>query len=172
MFSVECLMFSEERRDIMKTTGIKMNGYRLTVIGLLLGLAITMQAVDYKNTHRGVQSTVSYQPSALSIQSTAPSVGFQSTSAYSGQWNQDAQQSMLNADGTVNAEAYGVGRQHAPGLRKDPTGNPGTPGDDDEEEGEQQPLGDVLWPLMLMAMLYVGARALRARRMRSFKNER
>ena len=151
------------------------------MIVVLLALTGVMQAiaVDYKNTHRGVQSTVSYQPSVISGQSSAisgqvvaPSIGFQSTSAYSGQWNQDAQQSMLNADGTVNAEAYGVGRQHAPGLRKDPTGNPGTPGDDDEEEGEQQPLGDVLWPLMLMAMLYAGARALRARRMRSFKNER
>lgn len=154
-----------ERRNIMKTTGIKMNGYRLTVIGLLL-CTMTMQAVDYKNTHRGVQSTVSYQPSALSIQSTAPSVGFQSTSAYSGQWNQDAQQSMLNADGTVNADAYGIGQRNAPGPRR--VGQTGTPG----EGGEQQPLGDVLWPLMLMAMLYVGERALRARRMRSLKKER
>ena len=82
----------------------------------------------------------------------APSVTFQSTSAYSTQWNQDEQQSVLNEDGTVNAEAYGIGRANI-GPRR--AGNPGTPGDDEEEEGEQQPLGDTPWLWMLiLAALY------------------
>jgi hypothetical protein len=68
------------------------------------------------------------------------------------QWNQDEQQSVLNEDGTVNAEAYGIGRANI-GPRR--AGNPGTPDDDEEEEGEQQPLGDTPWLWMLiLAALY------------------
>ena len=137
----------------MKTTGIKVNGYRLAVIGLVLGLAMTMQAVDYKNVYK--HSVVSHQYSDNGIEAATPSTGFRSTSAYSGQWNQDAQQSMLNADGSINAEVYGVGQRNAPGPRR--VGQTGTPG----EGGEQQPLGDVLWPLMLMAMMYAAVRVFR-----------
>ncbi len=142
-----------ERKNIMKTTGIKVNGYRLAVIGLVLGLAMTMQAVDYKNVYK--HSVVSHQYSDNGIEAATPSTGFRSTSAYSGQWNQDAQQSMLNADGTVNEDAYGIGQRNAPGPRR--VGQTGTPG----AEGEQQPLGDILWPLMLMAMMYAAVRVLR-----------
>lgn len=143
----------------MKTTGIKVNGYRLAMIGLVLGLAMTMQAVDYKNVYK--HSVVSHQYSDNGIEAATPSTGFRSTSAYSGQWNQDAQQSMLNADGTVNADAYGIGPRNAPGIRK---AGPGTPGGD-LDPTHQQPLGDVLWPLMLMAMMYAAVRVLRLRRM-------
>ncbi len=144
-----------ERRNIMKTTGIKMNGYRLTVIGLLL-CTMTMQAVavDYKNQYK-VHSTISNQSSVVSIQTTAPSVGFQSTSVYSGQWNQDAQQSMLNADGSINHEAY-MGGQNVSGMRKAPNG-PGTPGGD-LDPTHQQPLGDAVLPLLLFALVYAGVR--------------
>ena len=137
----------------MKTTGIKMNGYRLAVIGLLL-CTMTMQAVavDYKNQYK--HSVVNHQYSDNGIEAAAPSTGFRSTSAYSGQWNQDAQQSMLNADGTVNADAYGIGPRNAPGIRK---AGPGTPGGD-LDPTHQQPLGDILWPLMLMALVYTGIR--------------
>ena len=156
----------EERMKgkIMET--MKENMLRNMMIVVLLALAGAMQAtaVNYKNTYRGVQSTqygvqstVGYQQSAAGIQSTAPSATFQSTSSYSGQWNQDAQQSMLNADGTVNADAYGVGSQNAPGMRKAPGGGPGTPGGDLKPE-EQQPIGDVLLPLLLMAIAYFSTR--------------
>lgn len=138
----------------MKTIGIKVNGYRLAMIGLVLGLAMTMQAVDYKNVYK--HSVVSHQYSDNGIEAATPSTGFRSTSAYSGQWNQDAQQSMLNADGTVNADAYGIGQRNAPGPRR-VGGQTGTPG----EGGEQQPLGDILWPLMLMAMMYAAVRVFR-----------
>jgi hypothetical protein len=43
------------------------------------------------------------------------------------------------------------------GPRKNTTGNPGTP-DDEENEGEQQPLGDALLPLMLLACAYLSMR--------------
>ena len=146
----------------------KMNKfYRLTIMvltALLPALSGAAQAgaVDYKNQYRGQ----SYQVQSTMSQGTAvtPAVGFQSTSAYSGQWNQDAQQSMLNEDGSVNADAYGVGRQNAPGVRRSGSGsgyNPGTPDDDEEEEGEQQPIGDGLPVLTLLALAYFIVRVAR-----------
>ena len=98
----------------MKTTGIKVNGYRLAMIGLVLGLAMTMQAVDYKNVYK--HSVVSHQYSDNGIEAATPSTGFRSTSAYSGQWNQDAQQSLLNTDGSVNTEAYMGGPRRVGGA--------------------------------------------------------
>lgn len=139
----------------MKTTGIKVNGYRLAMIGLVLGLAMTMQAVDYKNVYK--HSVVSHQYSDNGIEAATPSTGFRSTSAYSGQWNQDAQQSLLNTDGSVNTEAY-MGGPRRVGGSPSSGGGTGTPGGD---LNNQQPLGDVLWPLMLMAMMYAAVRVFR-----------
>ena len=139
----------------MKTTGIKVNGYRLAMIGLVLGLAMTMQAVDYKNMYK--HSVVSHQYSDNGIEAATPSTGFRSTSAYSGQWNQDAQQSLLNTDGSVNTEAY-MGGPRRVGGSPSSGGGTGTPGGD---LNNQQPLGDVLWPLILMAMMYAAVRVLR-----------
>ena len=130
------------------------------MIVVLLALASAMQAtaVNYKNTYNGVRNTEYRVQAVSSVSATTPSTGFQSTSAYSGQWNQDAQQSTLNADGTVNADAYGVGRSYV-GPRRSGT-NPGTP-DDDEDPGEQQPIGDGLLALMLCACAYLIVRATR-----------
>lgn len=159
------LMSERMKGKIMET--MKKNMLRNMMIVVLLALAGAMQAtaVNYKNTYRGVQSTqygvqstVGYQQSAAGIQTTAPSATFQSTSSYSGQWNQDAQQSMLNADGTVNTDAYGIGRQNAPGMRKDPVtpgGGINPPDEEDDDEIENgTPIGDVVWPLMLLACAY------------------
>ena len=134
----------------MKTTGIKMNGYRLTVIGLLL-CTMTMQAVavDYKNQYK--HSVVNHQYSDNGIEAAAPSTGFRSTSAYSGQWNQDDRQSMLNEDGSMNTEVY---------MSSGPRRAPGTPGGD-LDPATQQPLGDGLMALMLCACAYLIVRATR-----------
>ena len=128
---------------------MRMNMLRNIWIVVLLALLGAMQAtaVEYKNQYK-VQSTM-YNVQGIE----APSVAFQSTSAYSVQWNQDEQQSVLNEDGTVNAEAYGIGRANI-GPRR--AGNPGTPGDDEEEEGEQQPLGSTPWLLLLLLSLAYG----------------
>lgn len=124
------------------------------MIVVLLALVSAMQAtaVNYKNTYNGVRNTEYRVQTVSSVSATTPSTGFQSTSAYSGQWNQDVQQSTLNVDGTVNADAYGVGRSYV-GPRRSGT-NPGTPDDDEEKEGEQQPIGDGLLALMLCACVY------------------
>ncbi len=138
-------------------------GYRLWVMGMIALLPALAGAVEYKSTYGGGYSQPAY---GIAVTATAPSATFQSTSAFSNQWSQDAQQSMLNADGTVNAEAYGVG-SYRPGIRKGGSGsgyNPGTPDDDDEEEGEQQPLGDAVIPLLLMALAYFAIRRKRPAR--------
>lgn len=123
------------------------------LIIVLLVLSGTMQAVavNYKNNYHGVYKQ-EYQ--VRSVSATAPTTTFQSTSAYSSQWNQDEQQSMLNADGTVNNEAY---MSALPGnsIRR----APGTPGGT-LDPNAQQPLGDALLPLMLLALAYTSMRAL------------
>ena len=139
-----------ERKRIMKTTLKNM------LIIVLLVLSGTMQAaaVEYKNNYRGVHQP-EYQKQTVST--AAPTATFQSTSMYSGQWNQDEQQSMLNADGSVNGEAY-ISENHLPGrsVRK----GPGTPGGT-LDPNAQQPLGDGLMALMLCACAYLIVRATR-----------
>ena len=129
---------------LRKTVAILM----LLLLPVLFGTA-QAGAVTYGNVQKDpVQSTM------YNVQGTMPQVGFQSTSAYSGQWSEQATP-LLNGDGSVNHEAYMSG---SIGPRKNTTGNPGTPGDDDEKEEEQQPLGDALLPLMLLACAYLSMR--------------
>ena len=119
------------------------------LIIVLLVLSGTMQAaaVEYKNYYRGVHQP-EYQEQTVST--AAPAATFQSTSAYSSQWTQSDPQSMLNSDGTVNGDAY-MSENHLPGrsVRK----NPGTPGGT-LDPNAQQPLGDALLPLMLLACAF------------------
>jgi len=130
------------------------------LVGLLLMVAVEAQAVDYKSTYKGsrVQPTV-----GVATTVTAPTVGFQSTSAYSGQWApQESTTPMLNSDGTVNDGAY-MGSPKRPGIRRTDTNinNPGDP--DDKEDDGNTPLGDGLWVLLLLAVGYAGARVARKR---------
>ena len=161
MFSVECLMF-RGRKTIMKTTmKIKVMGYRLWVIGMIALLPALAAAVEYKSSYRGV--AVSNQQSAISIQTTAPSVSFQSTSAYSRQWNGESTTPMLNSDGSVNGDAYLNGPNNVSGIRKAPgAGGPGTPGGE-LDPNAQQPVGDGLWILTLCALAYLIVRVSRKR---------
>ena len=139
-----------ERKRIMKTT-LK---YMLIIVLLVLSGTMQAAAVEYKNNYRGVHK-LDYQVQTVST--VAPTATFQSTSMYSGQWNQDEKQSMLNADGSVNGEAY-ISENHLPGrnVRK----GPGTPGGT-LDPNAQQPLGDGLMALMLCACAYLIVRATR-----------
>ena len=165
-------MFNElmsERRNIMETKMLRNMMVMMIVLLPALVSAEQLYAVNYKNTYKGqrsaeyrVQSTVGYQPSVVSGQVVAPSMGFQSTSTMPMQWQQEAQEPIINADGTMNTEAYGLGTQNTPVMRK---AGPGTPGGQ-LDPTTQQPIGDGLWVLMVLAMGYAGARIWRARRMR------
>ena len=138
----------------MKTMKV-MNSILLA--GLLLIGAADVQAVDYKSTYKGQGRSYQQTEYQVAQTATAPAVGFQSTSVYS---PQSSTQTTLNADGTVNAEAYGVGQEgsaQAPGrgaIRR----NPNNPVVGDDDEGNV-PLGDAAIPLALFACMYVLARA-------------
>lgn len=143
----------------MKTT--MKNTVAIIMLVLLPALTGVAQAgaVEYRNSYQ--QSAVSYQPSGFGIATTAtaPTATFQSTSAYSGQWEQEAQQSMLNNDGTVNSEVYGIGRKEVSGPRR-VTPNP----DVDPNDPGNVPLGDVLLPLTLLACAYAIYKVARRRK--------
>jgi len=148
-------------KSIMKT--ILRNTKLVMILAFLPALlsAAQAQAVDYKSTYKGVRyeqprQHVEYK---VATTATAPMAGFQSTSAYSGQLSSETQ-SMLNSDGSVNGDAY-MGSLPGRSIRKTESTNPGTPTDEDEEEGEQQPLGDGLMALMLCACAYLIVRATR-----------
>lgn len=148
----------------MKTTSIKVMGYRLWVMGVLVLLSIGQaNAVDYQNRYKGQNAGV--QSTAFQSTAMAPTAGFQSTSAYSGQWQGAGTTPMLNSDGTVNGEAYmsslpGSSIRRAPGGG--PGSSPGTPGGE-LDPNAQQPIGDALLPLLVMAVAFVLARSRRIR---------
>ena len=142
-----------ERKTIMKTT-LK---YMLIIVLLVLSGTMQATAVNYQNSYRGVYKQ-EYQ--VRSVSATAPTTTFQSTSAYSDQWNRDDRQSMLNEDGSMNTDAYMVsGPRRAPGDGSG-SSSPGTPGGT-LDPNAQQPLGDALLPLMLLACAYLIVRATR-----------
>jgi len=140
-----------ERKTIMKAMNNKLRNNTVAIVMMLLLPVLfgTAQAgaVTYGNKYQA-QSTMYPE------QGTMPQVEFQSTSAYSEQWSEQATP-LLNGDGSVNQEAYMSG---SIGPRRNTTGNPGTPDDDDEKEEEQQPLGDALLPLTLLACAYLSMR--------------
>ncbi len=146
-------------KSIMKTA--LRNTKLVMILAFLPALlsAAQAQAVDYKSTYKGVRYEQPYQHAEYKVASTAsaPTVGFQSTSAYSSQFGSE-EQSMLNSDGTVNAEVYGVGAKNASGLKKSNT--PPPPGQQDPKD--RLPLGDVVWPLMLLLCAYAGYKKVRA----------
>ena len=99
------------------------------------------------------------QQAAQSYTTTEP---FRSTSAMQSSGSVYSANPTLNEDGTAynpSEAAYSARSQN--GLRKNGSGTPTTPGNGTEGE---QPLGDAVWPLMLMALAYLGVRVSRARK--------
>lgn len=123
--------------------------YILMVLMLAL-IGVQANAVEYPV----------YQPSGRQVAgpaftpATAPHATFQSTSTMSAGSGSSTFCSTLNADGTVNEEAYGVGRRNV-GPRKTESNinNPGDP--DDNVDPGNDPLGDAVLPLMLLACAYM-----------------
>ena len=121
-------------KTIMRNTKLVMI---LAFLPALLSAA-QAQAVDYKSTYKGTQyeQPRQYVEYKVATTASAPTMGFQSTSAYSGQFS-NGEQSMLNSDGTVNGDAY-MGSLPGRSIRKSGTGSsdqPGTPDEGEEEEG-------------------------------------
>jgi hypothetical protein len=136
----------------MRTQNIIM-ATRNTLILCLIVLTGTIEAwgVEYQTKYKGTMYNVQ---SSTSIGSTiAPAATFQSTSAYSEQWQEEEQVSMLNSDGSIANSPLAA----AP---SGPRRAPGTPGGT-LDPNAQQPLGDGLWALMLCACAYLIVRATR-----------
>ena len=108
-------------------------------------------AVEYKSTYRGIRTQPVY---GIATTAAAPSTTFQSTSAYSGQWSNEASSTLLNSDGSVNSGAYmssGPNRAKMDG----PSGGIDPPDEDDNDNIENgTPLGDALIPLALLTCAY------------------
>jgi hypothetical protein len=134
-----------ERKKEMRTQNIII-ATRNTLLLCLIVLTGTIEAwgVEYQTKYKGTMYNVQ---SSTSISSTiAPTATFQSTSAYSEQWQEEEQVSMLNSDGSIANSPLAA----AP---SGPRRAPGTPGGTLDPKTEQ-PLGDVLLPLTLLACAY------------------
>ena len=151
----------EERimKNVMKTA--LRNTKLVMILAFLPALlsAAQAQAVTYKGQSDKVQSTMYQVQRSSSFGGTmAPSASFHSTSAYSGQWEEQGSMTpMLNSDGTVNTDAYGVGQNassvHHGHIRK--INNP--------EDDVENPLGDAVLPLMALLCAYAIYKKVRAR---------
>ena len=141
-------------KNVMKT--IMRNTKLVMILAFLPALlsAAQAQAVDYKSTYKGVryEQPRQYMEYKVATTATAPAVGFQSTSAYSSQLSTE-EQPMLNSDGTVNDEAYTTTSRvgHLGSIRRD-----GFDGENQDNPPDPTPLGDVVWPLMLLLCAYAG----------------
>ena len=144
-----------ERKEVMKSImkTIMRNTKLVMILAFLPALlsAAQAQAVTYQTKYKNAyQGAYVQTPGNASATTASPSVGFQSTSAFSDEWNtEEGTTPMLNSDGTVNESAY---MSSLPGrsIRRD--GMPGTP--DEKDEDEDQPLGDALLPLMMLLCAY------------------
>lgn len=150
-------------KNVMKTA--LRNTKLVMILAFLPALlsAAQAQAVDYKNNYQ--PSGISIHPSAASGQVATPAATFHSTSAYSGQWEEQGSMTpMLNSDGTVNNEAYGVGARHPGRIRRTEGGGITPPDGGDEDDKENgTPLGDALVPLMLLLCAYAIYKVSRSR---------
>ena len=127
----------------MKTTK------RNIILICLLAIASVVHAEEYKP----------FTNSATAM----PSTQFQSTSIYLSQL--EPKKSTLNTDGTVKEAAYVSGPKRIGGTPTPGgggTNGPGTPGNPEDEN--QQPLGDAIIPLMLLALAYMAIRVYRRRK--------
>ena len=153
-------------KSIMKT--IMRNTKLVMILAFLPALlsAVQAQAVDYKSTYKGVRygQPRQYVEYKVATTATAPMAGFQSTSAYSGQFS-TGEQFTLNSDGTVNSAAYGIGSRHLGSIRRTESNinNPDDPDDDEEDDGNV-PLGDAVLPLLMMSLAFCGYLYLRRKR--------
>ncbi len=123
----------------------------MTILPALMGAA-QAKAVQYKSTYRGIQAKPTY---GIATTAAAPTATFQSTSAYSSQWNNETTETLLNNDGSVNSGAYlSSGPNRA---KKDEVLTPPNPEVDPNDDGNV-PLGEGIFALMLMAGGYALAK--------------
>ena len=99
------------------------------------------------------------QQAAQSFTTTEP---FRSTSAMQTSGSVYSANPVLNENGTAyNPSEAAMSAHIQSGPRKSLGDNPTDPGSTNDENS---PIGDAVWPLMLMALAYMGLRVFRARK--------
>ena len=158
-------------KNVMKT--IMRNTKLVMILAFLPALfgAAQVGAVDYKSTYK---SPYDY---GMQTQSPAPSMDFHSTSVLPASGSAYTATPMIGENGAAATPSYAApGRighirkldANGNGIEDDEEGgeepgNAGTPGQTVDPK-DQLPLGDAVWPLMLMALAYLGVRVFRARK--------
>jgi hypothetical protein len=149
----------------MKTiniTTMKHIVYILSIVCLLVLSTTQAQAVKYKPYTSSSCVNQRYDAAA------APTIGFTSTSAYATDDWTNPTTPMLNADGSVSIGAYMSGPHRAitnPDEEEEGEGGGENEGDEEGDNnwnGSNQPLGDALLPLLLMAAAFCLIRRKRA----------
>lgn len=163
-------MYTNKNTRTMKTIHVMMVGLWM-LIGTTQVSAITYAPLRTPHvSQQAVQQPIqqSIQQPTQSFGATAPQVTFQSTGTM--QMGTGAVVSPLNANGTVNVGAYGIGSYSPSRPRRidanedgydDDTGQPVNPVVDEDDDEGNTPLGDALIPLLLMAAGYAFCRARR-----------
>lgn len=94
---------------------------------------------------------------------SAPSATFHSTSALPASGSEYAANPTLNADGSVAYEGASYSPSKAPFhpgyIKRD-----GFDGENQDNPPDPTPLGDVVWPLMMLLCAYAGYKKVRARK--------
>ena len=139
--------------------------HRVCISALLLVLGIGHISAVVYSPYKGksIQRTGGINSTAEAARGAAiPISSFQSTSTLSGGTRSDAATPLINTDGSVAGSAY-MGSISAPTgpLKGSPSGT-GTP-TDDLDPNNQQPLGDALIPLLLLASAYAVYKVARRR---------
>ncbi len=125
-----------------------MRKFMVTMMAILAVLLSTVQvaAVEYKNTYKGQQME------QADVTVATPSAAFQSTSTLPSSGSSFSANPGLNEDGTATYEGASYSPAQVPngsGPRKSGTPGSGT---------NQQPLGDAVLPLLLLALAYLSTR--------------
>ncbi len=130
--------------------------YLLIVIGVLsvVSVAAATFGTTYQPQRRGIQYSQHYAEMPTLTMSSTGSVMMKSGSALP----------MAAVSGITTADDYAPS---GPRRAKRDVGDGGTTEDGDEDPdnpGEPMPIGDVLWPLMLMALAFCGVVYLRRKK--------
>lgn len=130
--------------------------YLLIVIGVLsvMSVAAATFGTTYQPQRRGIQYSQHYAEMPTLTMSSTGSVMMKSGSALP----------MAAVSGITTADDYAPS---GPRRAKRDVGGGGTTENDDpdpENPGEPMPLGDVLWPLMVMALAFCGVVYLRRKK--------
>ena len=146
---------------MMRNTHDRMKHWYNIVFSVLclLGLTLQAKAVDYKPYQMPNQVQSSYvakglyvsstkkQPKAIGAAASMPTASFSSTSSYANSLNLNEGVAALNASGGI------AGTPTTSGPRKVGPGTPG--GGDPNDQQINTPIGDAVWPLLLMAIAFI-----------------